>query len=69
MNKIFVVLWIKKILKQRWVICCNFSCFKNKKEKLEIILMYPQENLVNSEPHAFGLIETYFLFNLLIKLV
>ena len=58
----------KKILKQHQVISHNLYCFKNKKKKGEIIFTFPEENLLNCVRHTFGFIQTYFLFNLLIKL-
>ena len=55
------------MLKQHQVISRKLYCFKNKKKKFEIIIPSPEENLVNCVRHTCGFIQTYFLFNLLIK--
>ena len=66
LRQLILIFWRQKILKQHQVICCDF-CFKNKNKKMRIFLMSTDEELVNCVRHARGIIQTYCLFNLLMK--
>ena len=63
----FVVLKVKKVLKQHRVICRDLCCFLKKEKSCEIFLISTEEQIVHCMHHTRGFIQKYFLVTLLKK--